>query len=100
MADSMIYQAEKILREQGDKVPADVKSDVESKISSLRGILDSGSSDELRNKAQELGTALQQIGAAMYEEPQPTTPPPGEEGGPPPGEGGDEDIIEGEFKET
>jgi len=99
-ADSMIYQAEKILREQGDKVPANVKSDVESKISSLRAILDSGSTDELKNKAQELGMALQQIGAAMYEQPQPTTPPPGEEGGPPPGEGGDEDIIEGEFKEA
>jgi molecular chaperone DnaK len=100
MADSMIYQAEKILREQGDKVPANVKSDVESKISSLRAILDSESTEELRNKAQELGMALQQIGAAMYEQPQPTTPPPGKEGGPPPGEGGDEDIIEGEFKET
>jgi molecular chaperone DnaK len=99
-ADSMIYQAEKILREQSDKVPANVKSDVESKISSLRAILDSGSTDELGNKAQELGMALQQIGAAMYEQPQPTTPPPGEEGGPPPGEGGDEDIIEGEFKEA
>jgi molecular chaperone DnaK len=99
-ADSMIYQAEKILREQGDKVPANAKSEVESKISSLRAILDSGSTDELRNKAQELGMALQQIGAAMYEQPQPTTPPPGEEGSPPHGEGSDEDIIEGEFKET
>ncbi|TEU15580.1 MAG: molecular chaperone DnaK [Anaerolineales bacterium] len=99
-ADSMIYQAEKILREQGDKVPANAKSEVESKISSLRAILDSGSTDELRNKAQELGMALQQIGAAMYEQPQPTTPPPGEEGSPPPGENEDEDIIDGEFKET
>jgi molecular chaperone DnaK len=99
-ADSMIYQAEKILREQGDKVPANVKSEVESKTSSLRAILDSGSADELRNKAQELGMALQQIGAAMYEQAGPTTPPPGEEGGPPPGEGGDEDVIEGEFKEA
>jgi molecular chaperone DnaK len=100
MADSMIYQAEKILREQGDKVPANVKSEVETKISSLRAILDSGSADELKNKAQELGMALQQIGAAMYEQAGPTPPPPGEEGGPPPGEGGDEDIIEGEFEEA
>jgi molecular chaperone DnaK len=100
MADSMIYQAEKILREQGDKVPANVKSEVEGKISSLRAILDSGGTDELKNKAQELGMALQQIGATMYEQAGPTPPPPGEEGGPPPGEGGDEDIIEGEFEEA
>ena len=100
MADSMIYQAEKILREQGDKVPANIKSDVESKTSSLRAVLDSGSADELRDKAQELGMALQQIGAAMYGQAGPTPPPPGEEGGPPPEEGGDEDVIEGEFKEA
>ena len=100
MADSMIYQAEKILREQGDKVPANVKSDVESKTSSLRAILDSGSTQELQNKTQELGMALQQIGAAMYEQAGPSTPPSGEEGGPPPDEGGEEDIIEGEFKEA
>lgn len=99
-ADSMIYQAEKILREQGDKVPAHVKSDVESKISSLRAVLDSGSTNELQNKAQELGMALQQIGAAMYGQAGPTTPPPGGEGGSPPGGGGHEDIIEGEFKEA
>jgi molecular chaperone DnaK len=100
MADSMVYQAEKILREQGDRVPANIKSDVESKISSLRAALDSGSTDELRNKAQELGMALQQIGAAMYGQAGPTPPPPGGEGGPSSGEGGDEDVIEGEFKEA
>jgi len=99
-ADAMIYQAEKVLREQGDRVPAHVKSEVESKISSLRAILDSGSTDELRNRTQELGMALQQIGAAMYGQTGTTSPPPGAEGGPPPGGGGDEDIIEGEFKEA
>jgi len=99
-ADAMIYQAEKVLREQGDRVPAHVKSEVESKISSLRAILDSGSTDELRNRTQELGRALQQIGAAMYGQTGTTSPPPGAEGGPPPGGGGDEDIIEGEFKEA
>jgi len=99
-ADAMIYQAEKVLREQGDRVLAHVKSEVESKISSLRAILDSGSTDELRNRTQELGMALQQIGAAMYGQTGTTSPPPGAEGGPPPGGGGDEDIIEGEFKEA
>ncbi len=99
-ADAMIYQAEKLLREQGDKVPVHVKSDVESKIRSLRAILDSGSTDELQNRTQELGMALQQIGAAMYGQAGPTSPPPGAEGSPPPGGGGDEDIIEGEFKEA
>ena len=96
-ADTMIYQAEKVLREQGDKVPADVRSEVENKISGLKGILDTGSTEELRRKTQDLSLSLQKIGAAMYGQQPPPPPPGGETGGAP---GGDEDVVEGEFREA
>ena len=96
-ADTMIYQAEKTLREQGDKVPADVRSEVESQIGGLRGILETGSTEELRRKTQSLSDSLQKIGAAMYEQQAPPPPPGGEAGGAP---GGDEDVVEGEFREA
>jgi len=96
-ADTMIYQAEKVLREQGDKVPADVRSEVENKISGLKGILDTGSTEELRRKTQDLSFSLQKIGAAMYGQQPPPPPPGGETGGAP---GGDEDVVEGEFREA
>ena len=95
-ADSAVYVAEKTLREQGEKVPANVRSDVESKVSALRTALQGKDVGEIRRRADELGMAVQQIGASMYEQAGPTTPPPGEEGKPP--EGGE--TVEGEFREV
>jgi molecular chaperone DnaK len=96
-ADTIIYQAEKTLREQGDKVPADVRNEVESHISGLRSILDTGSAEEVRRRAQDLSDSLQKVGAAMYEQQAPPPPPDGEADGAP---GSDEDIVEGEFREA
>jgi len=95
-ADSAVYVAEKTLREQGEKVPANVRSDVESKVSALRTALQGKDVNEIRRRTQELGMAVQQIGASMYEQAGPTTPPPGEEEKPP--EGGE--TVEGEFREV
>jgi len=95
-ADSAVYVAEKTLREQGEKVPANVRSDVESKMSALRTALQGKDVNEIRRMTQELGMAVQQIGASMYEQAGPTPPPPGEEEKPP--EGGE--TVEGEFREV
>jgi molecular chaperone DnaK len=95
-ADSAIYVAEKTLREQGEKVPANVRSDVESKVSALRTTLQGKDLDDIRRRTEELGMAVQQIGASMYEQAGPTPPPPGEEEKPP--EGGE--TVEGEFREV
>jgi len=51
---------------------------------------------EIRRRTQELSMAVQQIGAAMYEQAGPTPPPSGEEKRPP--EGGE--TVEGEFREV
>ena len=95
-ADSAVYTAEKTLRDLGDKVPADVKSDVESKANALKQMLDTAAADELKRRTQELSEALQRIGAAMYQQPgdASSTPPPGEAGR------GDEDVVEGEFSKN
>jgi molecular chaperone DnaK len=99
-ADQAIYTAEKTLRDLGDKVPEQVKKDVEQKIEALKEIKDSGGVDQLKQRTQDLGYALQQIGAAAYEQQEgPSTPPPGDAGtGPsaPP----DEDVVDGEFSEA
>ena len=95
-ADSAIYVAEKTLREQGEKVPVNVRSDVESKVSALRTALQGKDVNQIRRMTQELGMAVQQIGASMYEQAGPTTPPPGEEEKPP--EGGE--TVDGEFREV
>lgn len=95
-ADNLVYQSDKLLSEQGDKIPAAAKSTLESQANALRGVLDTADPAELRRRSQALGQVLQQAGAAMYEQAGPT-PPPGGEGRP---SGGDEDVVEGEYKEA
>jgi molecular chaperone DnaK len=97
-ADNTVYTAEKFLKEQGDKVPDNVRSDVESKVEVLKKAVESGDVGAIRKHTEELGQALQQMGAAMYQDAGPSAPPPpGNEGGPPES---DEDVVEGEFSEA
>jgi molecular chaperone DnaK len=101
-ADSMVYTAEKTLRDLGDKVQPEVKSEVEAKATALKGVLDSASVEELKHQTEELGQVIQKIGAAMYEQPGAGTPPPGGDMGDMGGAGGPtdpggDDVIDGEF---
>jgi molecular chaperone DnaK len=95
-ADSTAYSADKLLSEQGDKIPEDTKKDVEAKISALRTALQSQNIDDIRAKLSDLESALQQMGASMYQQPG-ATPPPDGQAEPPPDE---EDVVEGEFTEA
>ncbi len=72
-ADNMIYVAEKSLKDAGDKVDANVKKEVEEKITALRSILDSGTKEDLELKTKDLSESLQKIGQAMYQGQQQTT---------------------------
>jgi molecular chaperone DnaK len=96
-ADSMVYTAEKTLRDLGDKVPANVRSEVEGKIAAVRSALQGQDTDRIRRTTQELSESMQRIGASVYQQEGPATPPPGGEPqqGPP-----DEGTVEGEFREV
>ena len=98
MADSMAYTAEKILRDQADKVPADLRSEVEGKVAALRSALQSGGIDQIRSAMNELSESMQKIGAAAYGQGGPEMAPGAEGGEPsaPPEEG----TVEGEFREV
>lgn len=65
-ADSLIYTAEKTLKDLGDKVKPEDKSAIEEKMKALKDILDSGSKEELETKTNELSDAVQKLGAAAY----------------------------------
>ncbi|HLA04144.1 MAG TPA: Hsp70 family protein, partial [Patescibacteria group bacterium] len=66
-ADTLVYQAEKSLKDAGDKVPADVKSEVEEKIKALKGIESSAPIEEVKQKTEELSSVLSKIGESMYQ---------------------------------
>ncbi len=65
-ADSLIYTAEKSLKDAGDKLDKSVKGDVEGKIKDLKEALDKASAQELEQKTNALSEALQKIGQTMY----------------------------------
>jgi molecular chaperone DnaK len=88
-ADTLIYTAEKTLRDAGDGVVQKLRDEVEDKIRELRTVLGSEDPAEIRNRAAELSVALQQIGQAMYAES-------GDGAGN--GRPTDEDVTEGEYK--
>jgi molecular chaperone DnaK len=103
-ADSLAYAAEKTVRESGEKIPADVRGDIEARTKDLRDALGSDAgTDAIKGAMEGLSAALQQAGSAVYSGP-------GEEpevgGGPAPEEGGEEEggaeegTVEGEYREV
>ncbi|RJQ35903.1 molecular chaperone DnaK [Candidatus Microgenomates bacterium] len=68
-ADSLIFTAEKSLKDAGDKVNEDLKKEVEEKISGLKSILDTGTKEDLEAKTKDLSDSLQKVGQAMYQKP-------------------------------
>jgi molecular chaperone DnaK len=68
MADSLIFTAEKSLKDAGDKLSEDIKKEVEEKIKAVKDVLDTASKDELEQKTKELSESLQKIGQAAYQQ--------------------------------
>lgn len=64
-ADALCYTAEKSLREAGDKVPEDIKKEIEDKVKDIKDNLQTSSSDVLKQKTQELSLSMQKIGEYM-----------------------------------
>jgi molecular chaperone DnaK len=98
MADNMAYNAEKTMREQGDKIPADLRSEVEGKIAGVRSALNGSDNQQVRRALDELQASLQKVGAAVYGQAGAGAGrPPGDV---PPGEPPPDGTVEGEFREV
>ncbi len=65
-ADTLVYTAEKALRDAGEKVPVEVKSDIEIKVTALKTVKDGADADAISRAIQELSTSLQKIGEVLY----------------------------------
>lgn len=87
MAETMIYTTEKMLKEHGEKAKPEDKKEVEEKLEALKKIKDTDDLEAIKKAGDELATAAQKIGAAMYEQ-QKTDAPAGDAQTPPEGEAG------------
>lgn len=101
-ADTVIFQTEKLIKEAGDKLKPEDKKELEEKIEELKKVKDSGNTDDIKRKLEEMNQAAQKIGTAMYQQSQQTggaSSGPAGQGGEEPGQKKDEGPIEGEFEE-
>jgi len=92
--DNAAYQAEKMLRENGDKIPAAAKTEIEEKIAAVRQVIAGEDVAAMRSATEALRNTLANAGAAMYE--QPTDGAAQGNGAPKPP---DDDVIDGEVRE-
>jgi molecular chaperone DnaK len=98
-ADTLAYQADKLLKDLGEKVPSDQRGNIENKVRDLRDAIQSEDKNRIQKLMESLQTDMQAIGQAAYQQ---AGTAPGSDGGqstetkPE----NDEDVVEGEFKEA
>jgi molecular chaperone DnaK len=95
-ADNSVYTAEKVLRDLGEKVPGDLKSNVDDQVAKVRQVMDSEDVETIRKETEALNQIVSQIGAAAYQQTETPDEQPGE-GGEQPGPEG-EDVVDGEYR--
>jgi molecular chaperone DnaK len=102
-ADSLTYQAEKQMKELGDKVPAGEKSKVEGLIKDLKDAIAKDDDARIKTLTTDLQQALYSIGSNIYQQAGASSPDStdGPDGGSSSGtSGGGDDVIDAEFSET
>jgi molecular chaperone DnaK len=100
-AESLAYQAEKALADAGDKVPADVRTDLETRIKAVRDAIAANDTEAIRRAQDELQANIGKIGEAVYAQAGTPEPPPGNGTSGESGQGsGGEDVVDAEFKEV
>jgi molecular chaperone DnaK len=101
-ADHMIHQAEKVIKDNEEKIPADVKAEVTTKLESLKAAAKGSDAALLRKEMDDFNEALQKIGSHIYEQAGAAT------GGGQPGGGGSsdggaekkEDVVDADYREV
>ena len=97
-ADSLAYQAERTLRETGDKVSANVRTEVEDRVKAVRDALSGNDISRIRTTADDLERSMQRIGQDVYGQAGDSAGPGGTQGGYTPGS--DSGTVEGEYREV
>jgi len=94
-AESLAYTTEKFLSENADKVPGDVKSEVESAIADLKKALEGTDTEAIKTASEHAAQVSQKMGTAIYAQSQAASAQDGETGGEAGGQ--DDDVVEAEI---
>jgi len=67
-AESLIYSTEKTLKDAGDKIKEEDKKEMNEKIEAVKKVKDSDNLEEIKKASDDLGQAIQKVGAQMYQQ--------------------------------
>ena len=99
-ADSLVYNAETMMADNADKIPEDLKPELEAKITALKDAIAANNVAEMQTEMTELSNLLQRVGQAVYSQTGDAAgTPPAEDPGSNDGEDGG-DTVEGQFREV
>ena len=99
-ADQMVFQTEKMLKENGDKLPADVKSDAEAKLADLKTAVQSGNVDDIKAKQEALSQVFEKMYQAAAAAQQAAGAQPGADAGATNEKPNDDGVMDADFKEV
>ena len=99
-ADQMVFQTEKMLKENGDKLPADVKSDAEAKLADLKTAVQSGNVDDIKAKQEALSQVFEKMYQAAAAAQQTAGAQPGADAGAANEKPNDDGVVDADFKEV
>ena len=99
-ADQMVFQTEKMLKENGDKLPADVKSDAEAKLADLRTAVQSGNVDDIKAKQEALSQVFEKMYQAAAAAQQAAGAQPGADAGAANEKPNDDGVVDADFNEV
>ncbi len=94
-ADSLIHSTDRQLAEHGDKVSAEVKTEIETALADLKSVLDSGDVEAINAKSQTLAQAAMKLGEAIYAAEQAAAAAPQ-----PDAAASDDNVVDAEFSEV
>ena len=94
-ADSLVHATERQLEENGDKIDAALKSEIEAAIAEAKTAIESGDTEAMNAKTQTLTEKAMKMGQAIYEKEQAAAASPGAEA-----PAGGEDVVDAEFSEV
>jgi molecular chaperone DnaK len=99
--EALIHATERSVTDSGDKIPAEVKTDVEAAIASAKEAVQGEDTEQIKTAAQNLAQASLKIGEAVYGGQQPGEPGPDGDSGPEAkSSGGDDNVVDAEFEEV
>lgn len=95
MADSAVYQAEKMVKDLGDKLEAADKSEIEAAIQKVKDAITANNTDDMKRTTEELQQAFYKVSEKIYKQnPGAAGTDPGQQGGP---QGRDDTVVDADY---